>query len=291
MKFHLSALAGAVVLAGALAAGCTSDDSGDAGDSSVASTTAAPDYGNMGVAVKGDGTTVTVNAAYTTDTVRRYTDGSWTNGEERPSQEVNARENGTFVVVETTVTNDTDRDMDLTCHSTGGYVSAVLQTDPEALYQPVESLYEIPGNPECNRNLGSGFDAEMTWVFEIPADREATFFNFRTDTSDKDATAFIRLDKFGEKPSTSVQAPEPTDAAEAASHTPEVVPDTQPAPQVEQYDPDPVFGFTGAPGVDSPHQLDKEITSCGDTSIHEVGTTFFTDGTSGWTSTCAAQMG
>jgi hypothetical protein len=37
--------------------------------------------------------------------------------------------------------------------------------------------------------------------------------------------------------------------------------------------------------------LDKEISSCGDPSIHETGTTFFTDGTSGWTSTCAAQMG
>ena len=74
-------------------------------------------------------------------------------------------------------------------------------------------------------------------------------------------------------------------------YTPEVVPEAQPDPEVEQYDPDPVIGFTGAPSVDSPHVLDKEVSSCGDPSIHEPGTTFFTDGTSGWTSTCAAQMG
>lgn len=35
------------------------------------------------------------------------------------------------------------------------------------------------------------------------------------------------------------------------------------------------------------HSWDK---SCGDVSLHEVGTTFFADGTSGWTQQCADQM-
>lgn len=77
------------------------------------------------------------------------------------------------------------------------------------------------------------------------------------------------------------QVPEPEAPAEQAPES-EI-----PAPAVE----DPVIGFTGAPGVDQPRVLDKEIASCGDSSIHEIGTTFFTDGTSGWTETCAAQMG
>lgn len=51
-----------------------------------------------------------------------------------------------------------------------------------------------------------------------------------------------------------------------------------------------VIGYTEAPGQVEPHQLDKQIASCGDPSIHETGTTFFTDGTSGWTANCAAQM-
>lgn len=294
MKSRLSALIGAAILTGALAAGCTSD-SDDAGESTTSATEAIP---GMGTPVKGDGATVTIKAAFETDTIRKYTDGSWTSGQERPSEEVTARDKGKFVVVETTVTNDTNRDMDLTCFHSGGYVDAVLQTEPEAIYHPIDSLYEIPGNPECNADLGSGFDSEMTWVFEVPEDREALSFNFMTDTSDKSSAAFIRLDKLGEKPSTSAKEPEPTDAPDAAAveqeadvYTPEAVPEAQPVPEVEQYDPDPVIGFTGAPSVDSPHVLDKEVSSCGDPSIHEPGTTFFTDGTSGWTSTCAAQMG
>lgn len=36
--------------------------------------------------------------------------------------------------------------------------------------------------------------------------------------------------------------------------------------------------------------MDKQISHCGSTTLHETGTTFFTDGTSGWTQTCASQM-
>ncbi|MGF0130145.1 hypothetical protein ACQREA_09325 [Dietzia cinnamea] len=48
-------------------------------------------------------------------------------------------------------------------------------------------------------------------------------------------------------------------------------------------------GYQGAPGHESPHCLGKQIASCG-TANHQTGTTFFTDGTSGWTQTCQNQM-
>ncbi|OHF36130.1 hypothetical protein [Corynebacterium sp. HMSC074A01] len=51
-----------------------------------------------------------------------------------------------------------------------------------------------------------------------------------------------------------------------------------------------MIGFTGAPGQEAPQVMEKQIASCGDPSIHETGTTFFTDGTSGWTQQCASQM-
>lgn len=92
----------------------------------------------------------------------------------------------------------------------------------------------------------------------------------------------------------------PTDGASASepaaveSHAPAfsppaaapTTPAAPPAPAAE-----PVIGFTGAPGVDTPRVLDKTIESCGDPMMHETGTTFFTDGTSGWTQQCADQMG
>lgn len=51
-----------------------------------------------------------------------------------------------------------------------------------------------------------------------------------------------------------------------------------------------VIGYTGAPGQDNPRLLNKAISSCGDPQLHQTGTTFFTDGTSGWTQHCATQM-
>lgn len=64
-----------------------------------------------------------------------------------------------------------------------------------------------------------------------------------------------------------------------------VPPPTTPAPAQP-----PVMGFTGAPGVDPIRPLDKIISHCGDPMMYETGTTFFTDGTTGWTETCSHQM-
>ena len=50
-----------------------------------------------------------------------------------------------------------------------------------------------------------------------------------------------------------------------------------------------VIGHTEAPGQATPSVMNKTIASCGDPSLHETGTTFFTDGTSGWTQTCATK--
>lgn len=66
--------------------------------------------------------------------------------------------------------------------------------------------------------------------------------------------------------------------------------DDAPAPEAGA-DEEPVIGYTEAPGQVAPHPLDKSIASCGDPGMHERGTTFFTDGTSGWTQTCSDQMG
>lgn len=211
MKIRLSALVGAALLTGALATGCSSgSDEGDA----AAATPGSTERPGMGVAVAGDGATVTVNAAYETDSVDLYTDGSWASGEERPTEATKARDGGKYIVVETTVVNDTTSDMDLTCRHTGGYVDAVLQTDPKAIYQPVKDLYKVPGNPECNVNLGPGFDTAMTWIFLVPEARHAVAFNFLTKDSGKDDLASVRLDRFGDRPTTS-KIPAPTTGEEA----------------------------------------------------------------------------
>ena len=51
-----------------------------------------------------------------------------------------------------------------------------------------------------------------------------------------------------------------------------------------------VIGFTEVPGAAQPTPMEKTIASCGDPSLHETGTTFFSDGTSGWTQQCSDEM-
>lgn len=78
--------------------------------------------------------------------------------------------------------------------------------------------------------------------------------------------------------------------APAPEPAPAVAPAPAPAPAPVQPEADPVIGFTEAPGVAQPTAMNKTISHCGDPGLHETGTTFFTDGTSGWTQTCASQM-
>lgn len=87
-------------------------------------------------------------------------------------------------------------------------------------------------------------------------------------------------------------------AALAPAHTPSPTPNATYAPApvapaplpAPTSAPAPVVGFTGAPSVETPRVLDKQISHCGDPFIHQTGTTFFTDGTSGWTEACSSQM-
>lgn len=65
---------------------------------------------------------------------------------------------------------------------------------------------------------------------------------------------------------------------------------TAPAEATEETTAQGPVGFMGAPGQSTPTPMEKVVESCGDVSLHEVGTTFFTDGTSGWTQQCADQM-
>ncbi|MGP5206467.1 hypothetical protein ACTXJY_00415 [Corynebacterium casei] len=53
---------------------------------------------------------------------------------------------------------------------------------------------------------------------------------------------------------------------------------------------EPVIGMTEAPGAAQPTEMNKTIQSCGEVGLHETGTTFFTDGSTGWTEQCSSTM-
>ena len=85
-------------------------------------------------------------------------------------------------------------------------------------------------------------------------------------------------------------APNPTtNATPAPVNTAplEPTPETTPPAQADNRP----IETTKAPGLEAPHPLEKTISSCAtDYTLYQRGTTFFTDGTSGWTAECAAAM-
>lgn len=171
--------------------------------SSVATeaTTTLPD---MNSAVSADGVTITIDSAFTTNSVEMES-------LDRPSGDIQpevSREDGIFVVVETTIKNESGADMDITCASTGSTVYAEISTNQEAVYQPIRDLFLIPGNPECNHNLGSGFDAPMTWVFQIPKDATAERFGFTHSELGDGKLTWISLNALSDsEPTTGTTAP------------------------------------------------------------------------------------
>ena len=86
------------------------------------------------------------------------------------------------------------------------------------------------------------------------------------------------------------QVQQPTAAEPSPKETPLPQPPVQETPIEQVPASPPVRGFTGAPNVSEIEELDKTISHCGDPSIHQTGTTFFSDGSTGWTENCSAQM-
>lgn len=137
-------------------------------------------------------------------------------------------------------------------------------------------------------------------AFLIPADAQTlgiadSKFDLREASSATKSTTSSAATSSQAAPPQSADGAAPSSAAKQGSAAQQNAPAEQapavaPAPAPAQQDAGPVVGYTEAPGQVQPHPLDKQIASCGAPSIHQLGTTFFTDGTSGWTQDCAAQM-
>lgn len=90
---------------------------------------------------------------------------------------------GKFLEVQTVIENIGTVSMDLTC-SFPIEITAV-DTD-ERVFDVIDDLYSLRGNPDCNAKLQPGFTDKMTYVFLVPADVELTGLIFR-DTTDFDS--------------------------------------------------------------------------------------------------------
>ncbi len=85
-----------------------------------------------------------------------------------------------YVIVKAHVVNNAKKSMDLTC---GLPIRTVLIDDRNRNFDPIQSLYKVKGNPECNEALQPGFAADMTWVYRVPTGTHVLGWAFE-DTTD-----------------------------------------------------------------------------------------------------------
>lgn len=141
----------------------------------------------IGEPIEAPGVTLTVESVTRSDSIELYADG-YKRGY-MPNETLNA-DKGEYAIVKTDVKNTGQSPMDLTC---GFAVRALLINTENQVYDPIDSLYRIIDNPECNDSLNPGFETQMTWVYQIPSDTELGVFGFTNPDVSYDDLEFVDI--------------------------------------------------------------------------------------------------
>ncbi|WP_431711540.1 hypothetical protein [Glutamicibacter uratoxydans] len=91
-----------------------------------------------------------------------------------------------FVRVDTLIKNTGDTSMDLTCD---WVIENKLLDSENRAFDPIDELYLLLDNPQCNVKLQPGLETDMSYVYMIPESASVETFSFR-DTSNKSNEVF-----------------------------------------------------------------------------------------------------
>ena len=81
-----------------------------------------------------------------------------------------------FWVVTVEVTNNTKKPLDITCGYP--YEIVALNSDNQQ-YTPIDELYDVEGNPECNADLQPGTKTKVAYPFQVPLHAKMIGIAFR----------------------------------------------------------------------------------------------------------------
>jgi hypothetical protein len=158
-----------------------------------ATTTSAPvALPGIGQAVRSGGITVTVKSARRAESVQLNESGFRPGSGYEKYTKTAAGAGATYVLVETHIINDGRTSLDLTCSLP---MQTALVDDRDRNFDPIDSLYKIKGNPECNDQLQPGFETDMTWVYRLPSGANVLAWGYRdtTDFSVNNPYAVVRI--------------------------------------------------------------------------------------------------
>jgi hypothetical protein len=146
----------------------------------AATTSAAPTYGQVGQTLNNHGITLTLTKVSSPATIDMNESGFQQNSSYVKYTKTSPQAGGRYVQIDTHVKNDAKVSLDLTCSLP---ILTKLVDVQQRNFDPIDDLYKLKGNPECNKQLQPGFASDMTYVYEIPADSVVAGWGFQ-DLSD-----------------------------------------------------------------------------------------------------------
>jgi len=168
-----------VVAGGCGSASVQSDPSGASSTGSTPTTASAPPLAQVGETLTNRGVQLTVKAVRSAETIEMNQSGFRPGSGYEKYTEVQPDPGGKFVIVETHVVNKGRRSMDLTCSLP---ITTAVADIEDRMFDPIQDLYQLRGNPECNKLLQPGFESDMTYVFMVPATATVVRFGFYDST-------------------------------------------------------------------------------------------------------------
>lgn len=150
-------------------------------------TTPEPQIAAVGDTVTNGGITLTLVSAGSIDTIELNKSG-YRPGSGYEDYTVTAPDpGGRFVAVQTHIVNNSRVSLDLTCSLP---IDTILVDAQSREFDPIDSLHELRGNPECNDQLQPGFEADMTYVYLVPATAQVTGWVFADIAEDLTAESY-----------------------------------------------------------------------------------------------------
>ncbi len=143
--------------------------------------------GKIGQKLVNGGVSLTVQKAEIVETIPMNRTGYETGTEYGKVTHEKPEEGGKFLRIDTKVENSSNVSMDLTC---AWPIDAKALDSNDREFDAIDDLYYLENNPECNKALQPGFEADMSYIYLIPQDAAATKFKFRdpADESNFDYT-------------------------------------------------------------------------------------------------------
>ena len=148
-------------------AGNSTDEKGNGEDGGT-------QQGQIGQTVTNGGIEMKLVSAGEQSTISYDTCGDGcSNGEYAPK---NPDANTKYWVATVEVKNNTRKPLDISC----GYPYEIIALNSESQqYTPIQDIYQVQGNPECNAQLQPGLDTRVTYPFQVPLDAKMVAIAFR----------------------------------------------------------------------------------------------------------------